>query len=137
MNDSGAAGVILSLHNGTHRMNILITGHHLDLTPAIREHVEDKLERITRHFDRITEIEVILGIDSSAAKTKQQTAEVNLRLKGETLHAEDGAEDLYAAIDGMIAKLDRQVLKAKEKIRDHRQEAGKRMEEVPASNDEN
>ena len=116
-------------------MNITITGHHLDLTPAIREHVENKLERVTRHFDRITGIDVVLGIDSSAGKAKQQTAEVNLRLKGETLHAEDAAEDLYAAIDGMVDKLDRQVIKAKEKIRDHRQEGGKRIEETSASDE--
>lgn len=116
-------------------MNILITGHHLDLTPSIREHVENKLERVTRHFDQIIDIDVVLGIDSSAAKDKQQTAEVNLRLKGETLHAADSAEDLYAAIDGMVDKLDRQVLKVKGKIRDHRQEASKRIEEAPASDD--
>jgi len=112
-------------------MNILITGHHLDLTPSIRAHVENKLERITRHFDQIIGIDVVLGIDSSAAKDRQKTAEVNLRLKGETLHAADSGEDLYGVIDGMIEKLDRQVLKVKGKIRDHRQEAGKRIEDAP------
>jgi putative sigma-54 modulation protein len=117
-------------------MNILITGHHLDLTPAIRAHVENKLERITRHFDQIIGIDVILGIDSSAAKDRQQTAEVTLRLKGETLHAADSGADLYAVIDGMIDKLDRQILKVKGKIRDHRHEAGKRVGAIPVSNDE-
>lgn len=117
-------------------MNILITGHHLDLTPSIREHVENKLERIIRHFDQIIGIDVVLGIDTSAAKDKQQTAEVNLRLKGETLHAANSGEDLYGAIDGMIEKLDRQVLKVKGKIRDHRQEASKRIEDVPLVTDD-
>ncbi|HEV7856785.1 MAG TPA: ribosome-associated translation inhibitor RaiA [Herminiimonas sp.] len=115
-------------------MNILITGHHLDLTPAIREHVENKLERITRHLEKIVEIEVILSLDSTAEKDKRQRAEINLRLKGETLHAESHAENLYAAIDGVIEKLDRQVLKVKGKITDHRHESAKRIEE-PASSD--
>jgi putative sigma-54 modulation protein len=115
-------------------MNILITGHHLDLTPAIRQYVEDKLERITRHLEKIVEIEVTLSVDTPAEKDKRQRAEINLRLKGETLHAEDHAENLYAAIDGVIEKLDRQVLKVKGKIKDHRQESAKRAEE-PASSD--
>lgn len=113
-------------------MNTLITGHHLELTPAIRAYVESKLERITRHFDKIVEIEVILAVDTLPQKEMRQRAEVNLRLKGDTLHAEESAQDLYAAIDGMIEKLDRQVLKVKGKIKDHRHESGKRQEELPA-----
>jgi len=110
-------------------MNTLITGHHLELTPAIRSHIESKLERITRHFDKIVEIEVILSVDTLPQKEMRQRAEVNLRLKGETLHAEDSAQDLYSAIDGMIEKLDRQVLKVKGKMQDHRNESAKRMED--------
>jgi putative sigma-54 modulation protein len=114
-------------------MNILITGHHLDLTPAIRQYVEDKLERITRHMDMIVEIDVTLSVDTPADKAKRQRAEINLRLKGDTLHAEDTAENLYAAIDGVIEKLDRQVLKVKGKIKEHRQESNKRVEESASS----
>jgi putative sigma-54 modulation protein len=110
-------------------MNLLITGHHLDLTPAIRQYVEEKLKPITRHLDAILEIEVILGLEAPAEKELRQRAEVNLRLKGETLHAEHRAEDLYAAIDGLMEKLDRQAVKAKGKIKDHRRESTKRMEE--------
>ncbi len=117
-------------------MNILITGHHLDLTPAIRQYVEDKLQPITRHLEQITEIEVILGIDKPAEKERRQCAQANLRLKGETLHAENHAENLYAAIDGLMEKLDRQVLKVKGKIKEHRQEGGKRMEEPLADTEE-
>jgi len=115
-------------------MNILITGHHLDLTPAIRQYVEDKLDKIVRHLDMIVEIDVTLSVDTPAEKDKRQRAEINLRLKGDTLHAEDCAENLYAAIDGVIEKLDRQVLKVKGKIKEHRQESNKRAEE-PASSD--
>jgi putative sigma-54 modulation protein len=110
-------------------MNILITGHHLDLTPAIRQYVEDKLQPITRHLDIIVEIEVILGLEAPAEKELRQRAEVNLRLKGETLHAEHRAEDLYAAIDGVMEKIDRQALKTKGKIKEHRRESPKRIEE--------
>lgn len=111
-------------------MNILISGHHLELTPGIRDYITSKLERITRHCDRIVEIEVILSVDTLPQKEMRQRAEVNLRLKGETLHAEDQAQDLYAAIDGLMEKLDRQVAKSKGRIKDHRQESAKRMVET-------
>lgn len=117
-------------------MNILITGHHLDLTPAIRQYVESKLERVTRHLEKIVEIDVTLAVDTTAEKDKRQRAEANLRLKGDTLHAESHSENLYAAIDGMIEKLDRQVLKTKGKITDHRQESAKRTEEASSAGSE-
>lgn len=110
-------------------MNILITGHHLDLTPGIREYIVGKLDRIVRHCDRIVEIEVLLSVDTLPQKEIRQRAEVTLRLKGETLHAEDQAQDLYAAIDGVVEKLDRQVARSKGKITDHRRESPKRMQE--------
>lgn len=107
-------------------MNLLITGHHVDVTPTLREYVQDKLERVTRHFDQIIDVAVILGIEKPAEKDKRQRAEVNLRIKGNVLHVEDYAEDLYAAIDGMMDKLNRQVLKSKEKIQAHQHEPLKR-----------
>lgn len=110
-------------------MNILITGQHLDLTPAIRAYVESKLERIIRHFDQVIDIAVILGVDTPADKDRRHRAEVNLRVKGDVLHAESCAEDLYAAIDMLVEKLDRQVLKVKEKIKGHRQTSIKHMTE--------
>jgi len=106
-------------------MNILITGHHLELTQAIRDYVTNKLERITRHFDQVVDIAVILGIEAPSDKDKRQRAEINLRVKGEVLHAESYAQDVYAAIDTVIEKLDRQVLKFKGKVQDHRHEAAK------------
>jgi putative sigma-54 modulation protein len=108
-------------------MNILISGHHLDLTPGIRDYITGKLDRITRHCDRIIEIDVTLSVDTLPQKEMRQRAEINLRLKGETLHAEDQAQDLYAAIDGLMEKLDRQLEKYKGKVKEHRQESTKRM----------
>lgn len=113
-------------------MNILITGQHLDLTPAIREYVETKLDRVIRHFDQVIDIAVILGVDTPSDKERRHRAEVNLRIKGDVLHAESRAEDLYAAIDLLVEKLDRQVLKVKEKIKGHRQTSIKHILEPGA-----
>ena len=112
-------------------MNLTISGHHLELTPAIREYVENKLERIMRHFDHVIDIAVILGVEKPSEKDKRQRAEVNLRLRGNVIHVESFAEDLYAAIDTLIDKLDRQVLKYKAKLQDHQHEAIKRMPDMP------
>jgi putative sigma-54 modulation protein len=108
-------------------MNLLITGQHVDVSPALRQYVETKLERIVRHFDQIIDIAVILGVESPSDKDKRQRAEVNMRVKGNVFHVEHYAEDLYAAIDGMADKLDRQVLKFKGKIQDHQHEPLKQV----------
>lgn len=104
-------------------MNLKISGHHLELTPSLREYVESKLERITRHFDNVIDINVILAVDASSEKDKRQRAEINLHMRGKDLHVESEAQDMYAAIDLLMDKLDRQVLKHKSKIQDH-QHAG-------------
>jgi putative sigma-54 modulation protein len=114
-------------------MNILITGQHLDLTPAIRAYVENKLERIVRHFDQVIDIAVILGVETTAEKERRHRAEVNLRVKGDVLHAECRAEDLYAAIDMLMEKLDRQVLKFKGKVQGHRQTSIKHIQQEPGA----
>ena len=80
-------------------MNLTISGHHLDVTPAIREYVQNKLERITRHFDQVIDSHVILCIDNLTEKEKRQKAEINLRVAGKILHIKSAAHDLYAAID--------------------------------------
>lgn len=110
-------------------MNLMITGQHLEVTAALREYVESKLERVIRHSDQIIDIAVILGVEQLAEKDKRQRAEVNLRLKGNVIHVDNVADDLYAAIDGLVDKLDRQVLKHKAKIQDHQHEGIKRVSE--------
>ncbi len=115
-------------------MNYTISGHHLELTPAIREYVQSKLERIKRHFDQVIDISVILTVDKITKKEKCQKAEINLRVKGKDLHAESIDHDLYAAIDTLIDKLDRQVIKYKDKMQDHQHDAIKHLpEELPAA----
>ena len=97
-------------------MNLKISGHHLELTPALREYVQNKLERIKRHFDNVIDVSVTLSVDSLTEKEKRQRAEINLHLRGKDLHVESEAQDMYAAIDLLMDKLDRQVLKHKGQI---------------------
>ena len=114
-------------------MNLTISGHHVELTPAIRDYVQSKLERIMRHFDHVIDVAVILSVEKLAEKDRRQKAEVNLRVRGNVIHAESIAEDLYAAIDILIDKLDRQVLKYKTKVQDHQHEAIKRNPDAAAA----
>ncbi len=90
-------------------MNLSIVGHHLEVTAAIRGHVTCKMERIKRHFDHVLDLHVTL----SAAKVRQK-AEVTLHVPGKEIHCACEQSDLYAAIDLLVDKLDRQVLKYKE-----------------------
>lgn len=108
-------------------MNLTISGHHLDVTPAIREYVKSKLERVKRHFDQVIDITVILTVDNLTEKEKRQKAEINLRMSGKTVYVESLAHDLYAAIDTLIDKLDRQVMKYKTKVKEHGHQAIKHL----------
>jgi putative sigma-54 modulation protein len=99
-------------------MNLQITGHHLDVTPAIRDYVMAKLSRINRHFDHVIDVGVVLTVDKLSHKV-----EATVHVRGKDLHAECIDTDMYAAIDGLADKLDRQVLKHKEQVRNHRADA--------------
>ena len=110
-------------------MNLTISGHHLEVTPAIREYVQSKLERITRHFDQVIDIAVILAIDNLPEKEKRQKAEINLRLPGKMINVAALSHDLYAAIDCLIDKLDRQVMKYKSQAQGHDHKAIKYLSE--------
>ena len=108
-------------------MNLTISGHHVEVTPAIREYVQNKLERIKRHFDQVIDIAVILTVDNLTEKEKRQKAEINLRMSGKTVYVESLSQDLYAAIDTLIDKLDRQVMKHKDRVQNHNHEAIKHL----------
>jgi len=96
-------------------MNLQVSGHHLEVTPSLRSYVQSKIGRVTRHFDHVIDAHVILTAD----KLKQK-AEVTLHVAGKDLHCESEDGDLYAAIDLLADKLDRQVLKYKDKLYDKR-----------------
>ena len=100
-------------------MNLTISGHHLEVTPALRSYVTSKLDRITRHFDQVVDINVLLSVEKQKEKERRQKAEVNLHVKGKDIYADSEEADLYAAIDTVCDKLDRQVLKHKEKAGEH------------------
>jgi len=91
-------------------MNLSISGHHLEVTPALREYVTVKLDRIRRHFDQVIDVNVFLSVDKL-----RQKAEIALHVRGKDIFAESVDDDLYAAIDLLVDKLDRQVLKYKDK----------------------
>ena len=97
-------------------MNLQVSGHHLEVTPAIRTYVTEKLSRITRHFDHVIDVNVILSVDKLVQKI-----EANVHIRGKDIYVECVDGDMYAAIDGLVDKLDRQILKHKEKIVDHHQ----------------
>jgi putative sigma-54 modulation protein len=109
-------------------MNLTISGHHLDVTPALREYVLTKLERVTRHFDQVVDISVLLTVEKLKEKERRQKAEVTLHVKGKDIFVEQSHEDLYAAIDQLMDKLDRQVCKHKDKLQDHHHPAAKRLD---------
>lgn len=107
-------------------MNLTISGHHLEVTPALREFVTNKLARVVKRFDQVTDVRVVLSLENTKEKEGRQTAECTILVKGGDIHAKTAHEDLYAAVDEMVDKLDRQVLRYKEKVKDHDHEAHKK-----------
>jgi putative sigma-54 modulation protein len=91
-------------------MNVHITGHQVAVTPAIREYVAGKLQRIKHHFDQVMEVNVIMQVEKL-----QQKVEATVHVRGKDIFCECSADDMYAAIDGLVDKLDRTILKHKEK----------------------
>ena len=100
-------------------MQINLTGHHVELTQPLHDYVNSKMERLERHFDHVTDIHVVLSVEKLRHK-----AEATLRVSGGTLFADAVQEDMYAAIDSLTDKLDRQVKKHKEKLTDHHRSEG-------------
>jgi putative sigma-54 modulation protein len=96
-------------------MNLHITGHHVQVTPAIRDYVSSKMERVNKHFDHVIDVNVIMSV----AKLRQKI-EATVHVRGRDIFCESTEEDMYAAIDGLIDKLDRTILKHKGKNLAHR-----------------
>ena len=96
-------------------MQITISGHHLEVTDSLKNYVTSKIERLDHHHDRITNNHVILTVEKLVQK-----AEATIHVSGKDLFADATHEDLYAAIDALADKLDRQLIKHKEKMRSHR-----------------
>lgn len=107
-------------------MNLSISGRHLEVTPAINAYVKNKMARVARHFDNVIDTQVVLSIERL-----NHMAEVTMRLRGKDIHCEATDENLYAAIDLLADKIDRQVIKYKSKVQNHAHEPVKRQE-IPA-----
>lgn len=96
-------------------MQINFTGHNVDITPALRAFAEEKFSKLERHFDKITSISVVLDVEKL-----RQIAEATIFVSKAEIHASSESDDMYAAIDLLIDKLNRQLIKHKEKMKDHR-----------------
>jgi len=96
-------------------MQLIVTGHHLEVTEALKAHIDAKFEKLARHFDNVADVHIILSVEKLIQK-----AEATLQVSGANFFAEDHQEDMYAAIDEMVDKLDRQITKHKEKTGSHR-----------------
>ncbi|MBV5300258.1 MAG: ribosome-associated translation inhibitor RaiA, partial [Methylococcales bacterium] len=86
-------------------MQVIISGHHLEITDALKAHTEEKFAKLARHFDKVTDVHVILSVEKLVQK-----AEATLHFSGTKFFAEDHQEDMYVAIDELVTKLDRQIL---------------------------
>ncbi len=95
-------------------MQVNLTGHHVEITEPLRDYVNTKMARVVRHYDGLTDARCVLTVEKLRHK-----AEATVLVAGNQIHAESVAEDMYAAIDGLVDRLDRQVRKHKEKITDH------------------
>ena len=95
-------------------MQLTLSGHHVDVTPALRAYVSTKLERLERHFDHVTHANVVLSVEKL-----QQKAEATVNISGGRLFADSVHSDMYAAIDALADKLDSQIRRHKEKITNH------------------
>ncbi|HUL95985.1 MAG TPA: ribosome-associated translation inhibitor RaiA [Usitatibacter sp.] len=106
-------------------MNLHLTGHHVEITPAIREYVTQKLARINRHFDHVIDVNVIMTVEKL-----DQKIEANVHLSGKDIHVQVNNADMYAAIDGLMDKLDRQVLRHKERFQPRHPQGIKRINQA-------
>ena len=100
-------------------MQLTISGHQIDLTDSIKHYVNEKMQRIERHFDHLNSIDVVLHVEKIHHK-----AEATVNAKGITIHAQADSDNMYASIDELTDKLDSQVLKHKERITNHHRNGG-------------
>ncbi len=97
-------------------MQINITGHHLKVTIALKDYIEKKFQRLTRHFDHVINIHVVLTVEKIIHR-----AEASLQVSGNKIFADASDNGMYAAVDSLVDKLDRQIVRHKEKLKDHHQ----------------
>ena len=100
-------------------MQVEITGHHIEVTPALKTYIHEKVGRLKRHFDQLLNVHVTIEVQKLIHK-----AEATLYVSGNKIHADASSDNMYATLDALADKLDRQVVKHKEKIKDHHTKEG-------------
>jgi len=105
-------------------MQLNLSGQHIEITDSLRDHVNSKLEKLTRHFDKMSNVHVILSVEKD-----RQKAEATVHVSGADLFASDENQNMYTAIEHLVAKLDRQIIKHKDKIKNHHQADGADMKQ--------
>lgn len=105
-------------------MNITVSGRHMEMTDAIRDHVHSSLDKVRHHFDKVIDVDVILSVEK-----RRQLAEINLHANGLRINAKESSDDLYNSIDAAIGKLDRQVIKYKDRIQRHQPRSARETRE--------
>ena len=100
-------------------MNLTISGHHVEVSPALRAHVLNKLDRVTRHFNGVVGVSVLLSVEKKKEKELRHKAEATVHVKGRDIFVEQAHESMHGAIDQLMDKLDRQVLRHKDRVQDH------------------
>ena len=102
-------------------MNLSIIGHHLDVTPAIREYIQNKMARVLRHCDHVIDTQVMLSVEPL-----KHRAEITLHVRGKDIHCESSEQNLYASIDLLVDKIDRKIIQHKDRTQNHHHIAAKR-----------
>jgi putative sigma-54 modulation protein len=102
-------------------MQLKLTGHHVEVTPALRAYVEKKMERITRHFVQVLDVNCTMTVEKL-----EHRAEATVHVSGGNIHVDSVESDMYAAIDSLSDKLDRSIVKHKEKQHDHHASEGRK-----------
>lgn len=97
-------------------MSFKLSEHHPDITPALREYVKTKLGRVIGHSDQVIDVSVLLSIDNHKEKNQRQYAEISLHLKGRDVFVKSHHKDLYTTIDLFVDKLDRQMIKYRDRV---------------------
>lgn len=108
-------------------MQLNVTGHHVEITAPLRDYVTGKMEKLERYFDHVTNVHVVLSVEKL-----RQKAEATIHITGNDLYADAEDADMYAAIDALVDKLDRQIKKHKEKVTDHHRSEGSIKNATPA-----
>lgn len=108
-------------------MNVIISGHRLEVTPFMHNYVVNRMDRLIRHFDQLVDIKILLRIENKKDKGGRQIAEGNIHIKGHDLYVHCADADLYAAVDSLVDKLDRKVSEFKIKLKNHHHQAPKRL----------